>query len=109
MEHTFDSDSDYLSHYEHVPHRYAFSDTKLDTMHNAKNRSWQGIHDAITTKKNRDLFETDLIVQANSSNVDSTRITIQVNKYFMTELLLLDNTKVLSLFDTGSNVNLISE
>ncbi len=27
----------------------------------------------------------------------------------MTELLLLDNTKVLSLFDTGSNVNLISE
>ncbi len=27
----------------------------------------------------------------------------------MTELLLLDNTKVLILFDTGSNVNLISE
>ncbi len=27
----------------------------------------------------------------------------------MTELLLLDNTKVLCLFDTGSNVNLISE
>ncbi len=27
----------------------------------------------------------------------------------MTELLLLDNTKVLSLFDTGSTVNLISE
>ncbi len=27
----------------------------------------------------------------------------------MTELLFLDNTKVLCLFDTGSNVNLISE
>ncbi len=27
----------------------------------------------------------------------------------MTELLLLDNTKVLCLFDTGSNVNIISE
>ncbi len=27
----------------------------------------------------------------------------------MTELLLLDNTKVLCLFNTGSNVNLISE
>ncbi len=27
----------------------------------------------------------------------------------MTELLLLDNTKVLCLFDTGSNINLISE
>ncbi len=27
----------------------------------------------------------------------------------MTELLLLDNTKVFCLFDTGSNVNFISE
>ncbi len=32
-----------------------------------------------------------------------------VNKHCMTELLLLDNTKVLCLFDTGSNVNFISE
>ncbi len=110
MEHISDSDSNYLTHYVHVPHRYAFSNTtKLDTVYNAKNRSWQGIHDAITREKNRDLFETDLIVQGNSSNVDSTRITIQVNKNCMTELLLLDNTKVLSLFHTGSNVNLISE
>ncbi len=43
------------------------------------------------------------------SNVDSTRITIQVIKNCMTELLLQDNTQVLSLFDTGSNVDLISE
>ncbi len=63
-------------------------------MYNAKNRSWQGIQDAITTEKNRDLFETNLIVQGNSSNVDSTRITLQVNKNCMTELLLLDKTKV---------------
>ncbi len=93
-----------------MPHRYAFANTtKLDTVYNAKNRSLQYIHDAITTEKNRDLFETDLIVQCNSSNVNSIRITIQVNKNCMTELLLLNNTKVLSLFDTGSNVNLISE
>ncbi len=110
MGHTSDSDSDYLTHHKHVPHRFAFSNTtKLDTVYNAKNRSWQGIHDAITTEKNGDLFETDLIIQGNSSNVDSPRITIQVNKNCMTELLLLDNTKVLSLFDTSSNVNLISE
>ncbi len=91
--HTSDSDSDYLTHHEHVPSEYAFSNTtKPDTLYNAKNRSWQGIHDAITIKKNRDLFETDIIVQGNISNVDSTRITIQVNKNCMTELLLLDNT-----------------
>ncbi len=40
---------------------------------------------------------------------DSTTISIQVNKNCMTELLLLYNTKVLNLFDTGSTVNLISE
>ncbi len=96
VEHTSDSDSDYLIHHEHGPHRYAFSNiTKLDTMYNVKNRSWQSIHDAITTEKNMHLFKTDLIVQGNSSNVYSTRITIQVNKNCMTELLLLDITKVL--------------
>ncbi len=74
-----------------------FSNTvKLDTVYNAKNRSCQGmyvcmylffnlntmkrytciytyykgIHDAITTKKNREPF--DLIVNANSSSVEST-------------------------------------
>ncbi len=60
-------------------------------------------------EKNRELFETDFIVQGNDPYVDSTRISIQVNKYCMTELLLLDSSKVLCLFDTGSNVNLISE
>ncbi len=67
---------------------------------------WQGIHDSITTVKNRELFETDFIVQGEHSHIDSTRVSIQVNKHCMTELLLLDNTKVLCLFDTGSNVTL---
>ncbi len=48
-------------------------------------------------------------LQGNQPNVDSTTIRIQVNKHCLTELLLLDSTKVLCLFDTGSNVNLISE
>ncbi len=110
MGHLSDSSSDSLIHHEYVPHRYAFTNTnKLDTVYNANNLSWQGIHDAITTKKNAELFETDLIVQGNNSVNESTRITIQVNKNCMTELLLLDNTKVLSLFDSGSPVNLISE
>ncbi len=83
MQHSSDTDSDYLTHHEHVPHRYAFSNTtKLDTVYNATNRSWQGIHDALTTEKNRDLFETDLIVQCNSSNVDSTRITTGKQKLY---------------------------
>ncbi len=51
-------------HHEHVPHRYAFSNTnKLDSVYNAKNRSWQGIHNAAITEKNREPFKTDLIVQ----------------------------------------------
>ncbi len=36
-------------------------------------------------------------------------VNIQVNKHCMTDQLLLDNTKLLCLFDTCSNVNLISE
>ncbi len=93
-----------------MPPRHAFLNTnKIDTVYNANNRTWQGIHDSITMATNRELFETDFIVKDEHSQVDSTRINIQVNKHYMTELLLLDNTKILCLFDTGSNVNLISE
>ncbi len=93
-----------------MPPRHAFSNTtKIDTVYNTNNRTWQGIHDSITTAKNCELFETDFIVQDDHSQVDSTRVNIQINKHCMTELLLLDNTKVLCLFDTGSNVNLTSE
>ncbi len=70
---------------------------------------WQGIYDSITMAKNRELFETDFIVQGDHSQIESTSVNIQVNKHCMTELLLLGNTKVLCLFDTGYNVNLISE
>ncbi len=87
-----------------------FSNTsKIDTVYNANNRTWQGIHDSITMAKNCELFETDFIVQDEHSQVDSTRDNIQVSKHCMTMQLLLDNTKVLCLFDTGSNVNVISE
>ncbi len=87
-----------------MPHRYAFSNvTKIDNVYNAKNRTWQGIHDSITTVKHLELFEIEFIVQGYQPNIDSTR-----NKHCMTELLLLDSTKVLCLFDTGSNVNLMS-
>ncbi len=93
-----------------MPSRYASSNiAKIDTVYNAKNRSWQGVHDSITAVKKRELFETDFIVQGNHPNVDSTRIRIQVNKHCMTELLLLDSTKVLCLFDSSLNVNVISE
>ncbi len=101
--------SDTLNHLEYVPPRHAFSNTsKINTLYNANNRTWQGIHDSLTMAKNGELFETDFIVQDEQPHVDSTRVNIQINKHCMTELLLLDNTKVLCLFDTGSNVNLIS-
>ncbi len=54
---------------------------------------WQGIHHSITTVNNRELFETDFIVHCDHSSIDSTRISIHVNKHCMTELVLLDNTK----------------
>ncbi len=93
-----------------MPPRHAFSNTnKIDTVYNANNRTWQGIHDSITTAKKHELFETDFIVQDEHPQVDSTRVNIQPNKHCMTELLILDNTKVLCLFDTCSNENLMSE
>ncbi len=99
-----------LNHLEYVPARHSFSNTsKINTVYNANNRTWQCIHDSITTAKNRELFESDFIVQDEHSQVDSTRVNLQVNKHCMTELLLLDNTKVLCLFYTGSNAYLISE
>ncbi len=80
--HPSDNRLEPLTHHKFLPHRYAFSNiTKIDTVYNAKNRLWQGIHNAISTDKNRELFETDFIVQGNHSNVDSTTIHIKVNKH----------------------------
>ncbi len=59
--------------------------------------------------KNRELFDLDILVHQLSRNTDSPTLIIHVNKKCMIELLLLDDTKVLSLFDKGSTVNLISE
>ncbi len=85
-----------------MPPRHAFSDTtKIETIYNANNRMWQGIHDSITMARNRELSETDFIIQGDHPHIDSPRVNIQVNKHCMTALLLLDNTKVLFLFDTG--------
>ncbi len=102
--------SDTLTHHEHTLHRYVFQNAnKIDTVYNLNNLNWQSIHNSITTEKNRELFNTDFIVQGTHDNEHVTKININVNKNCMTEMLLLDNTKVLSLFDTGSTVNLISE
>ncbi len=63
------SSSDSLIHHEYVSHRYAFPNAnKLDTVYKAKNCSWQGLHNAIATEKNRELFDTDFMVQVNSAN-----------------------------------------
>ncbi len=79
-------------------------------MCNAKNMNWQSIYDSLTTDKTRDLFDTDLLVQNNGNDqIDTPLVNINVNKIYMTRLLLLDDTGVLSLFDTGLTVNLISD
>ncbi len=67
--------------------------------------NWQSIHNSITTEKNRELFNTDLIVQGIQDDVNVTMININVNKNCMTEMLLLDNTKVLSLLDNDNDNN----
>ncbi len=101
---------DLLTHNKHTTHSYVFQNAnKINAVYNTKNMNWQSIHNSITTEKNGELFDTDLIVQHIQNDDNATSININVNKNCMTEMLLLDNTKLLSLFDTGSTVNLISE
>ncbi len=89
---------------------YAFKMDKIDKVYNVKNQNWMELHDSIMCDKDRKLFDLDVLVhQMTSGNTDSPNLSIHIDKKCMTELLLLDDTKVLSLFDTGSTVNLISE
>ena len=68
-----------------------------------------GLHDSIITNENRNIYDIDLLVTKEEELGYSPTIQIYFNKNCMTELKLLDDTEVLCLFDTGSNVNLISE
>ncbi len=71
--------------------------------------NWQEIHDSMIVDKNRDVFDVDLLVHTECTiNCESLTLNINVDKTCMTELVLLDNVKVLTLFDTGSTVNLKS-
>ncbi len=81
----------------------------INKVDNVKTQSWKELHDSMMVDKNRELFDLDILVHQLSRNTDSPTLIIHVNKKCMTELLLLDDTKVLSLFDKGSTVNLISE
>ncbi len=79
LRHLSANSSDTLNHLEYVPPKHVFSNTsKIDTVYNANNRSWQGIHDSIIMAKNRELFETVFIAQDEHPQVDSTRVNIQV-------------------------------
>jgi hypothetical protein len=72
--------------------------------------TWRNIHDSVMIDKHRELFEADLISsQTTKYSANETNITLQLDKKCMTELKLLDGTTVLSVFDSGSTVNLISE
>ncbi len=68
----------------------------------------KSIHHSLITDISRDLIYADLI----SSNTDrqcDEKITINTNDNCMCELNLLNCESILSIFDTGSTVNLISE
>ncbi len=102
--------TDTLIHHENTTKRFVFKIDKIDKVFNVKNQNWKELHNSMISDKNRELFDMDVLVhQLSSGNTDSPTLSIHVDKKSMTELLFLDDTKVLSLFDTGSTVNLISE
>ncbi len=102
--------TDTLIHHENTTDRFAFKMDKSDKVFNAKNQNWKELHNSMMSDKNTELFDMDVLVhQLSSGNTDSPTLSIHVDKKCMTELLLLDDTKVLCSFDTGSTVNLISE
>ncbi len=100
--------SDQISHPNQVTQVNTYVNTsKILTIPADVNKSWKCIDDAIITETSRELFSADLIdSDINSNNNDI--ITINTNDNCMCELSLLDGQKILSIFDTGSTVNLIS-
>ncbi len=82
----------------------------LETLIRLTPHIMQSIHDSVTINKTRDLFDTDLLIQGNDNDkINTPMMHINVYKKCITELVLLDGKNVLSLFDTGSTLNLISE
>jgi len=75
-------------------------------------KEWNEIHKHFLSKQTRDLFDTELIdyTQDTSFSLNyNSHLTYKLDKKCMQGIPLLDGKKILSLFDTGSTVNLISE
>ncbi len=100
--------SDQISHPNQVTQVNTFINTsEILTIPSDVNKSWKCIHDALITETSRELFSADRIdSDINSNNNDI--VTINTNDNCMCELSLLNCRKILSIFDTGSTVNLIS-
>ncbi len=71
-------------------------------------KSWKAIDDSLIIDISHDLFSADLISSNTDRQCDET-IIINTNDNWMCELNLLNGESILSIFDTGSTVNLISE
>ncbi len=55
------------------------------------------IHDSFITNKSSNLFNTySMNIHDDYSHMDSSAVDLQLNKHCMTELKLLDDTKVLA-------------
>ena len=75
-------------------------------------KDWKEIHQHLVAKRTRNLFDTELYDFTPPGTYEpcfDTKIGIRLDHKCMQSFNLLDGTPVLTLFDTGSTVNLISE
>jgi hypothetical protein len=104
------------THYRpHVSYS-AIHNIKADPIKESKETNtkmnWKELHDSLMINKSRSLFESDL---RNEIQEEKTRcpiqqeLELQLDHRNMINLPLLDGKNVLSVFDTGSTVNLISD
>ena len=72
---------------------------------------WKDIQNHLIAGRTRNLFDAEIYDLSFRSQDDSSdpALDIKLNNQCMTSLRLLDGTPILTLFDTGSTVNLISE
>ncbi len=107
---TDEHSSDKISHPNPVTQVNTFINTsEILTIPADVNKSWKCLHDALITDTSRELFSADLIDSDMNPNNDDDHVTINTNENCMCELSLLNGQKILSIFDTGSSVNLISD
>lgn len=71
---------------------------------------WRKVHDSTSSSYTKDIFDPELLThEPTGIDTEKMHLDLHLNKHSMAEFRLIDDTKVLSLWDTGSSVNLLSE